>query len=158
MSGSKWGNTGILGNSKTRPSTKLTVFGAARRKFTASVWLMLVTSMSLTCKNKSNRDLLVRFQVKQLALLRNHLLLFLLLTFDIKGQNNRCFIDNSCSSLYLPKETEHITELSQVKKQVYSPNVKILNNLKRYIILLFLFKKLECCNCIGQHLKVWRAT
>lgn len=65
MSGSKWGNTGIFGNSRTRPSTNLTVLGAARRKLTASVWLMLVTSMSLTCNNKGNTGVLVRSQARQ---------------------------------------------------------------------------------------------
>lgn len=65
MSGSKWGNTGIFGNSRTRPSTNLTVLGAARRKLTASVWLMLVTSMSLTCNNKNNTGVLVRSQARQ---------------------------------------------------------------------------------------------
>lgn len=65
MSGSKWGNTGIFGNSRTRPSTNLTVLGAARRKLTASVWLMLVTSMSFTCKEQSNTGVLVRCPVRQ---------------------------------------------------------------------------------------------
>ena len=52
ISGSKWGSTGILGNSRTRPRTNLTVLGAARSRFTASVWVMFVTSVSLTYRDK----------------------------------------------------------------------------------------------------------